>query len=168
MNLTEKHSKLNLRIEISEIERSERITEFPNVSIFDKAIIYKYTCDGYGTVNEILRKSKCKKNSGFGKLLNKSLTKLPNFDGLVYRAANLTKNELKRYEDAIGSNELLKEYSFISTSKSRMIATAFNGNTLFRIYSRTGKEIEKIAKFGIHGYPNEQEVLVGSPKNSTF
>ena len=36
---------------------------------------------------------------------------------------------------------------------------AFNGNVLFRLYSRSGKEIEKIAKFGTSNPQNEKEVL---------
>ena len=159
MTLTEKYAVAKLSQEISEIQSSSRNSEIPNLSLYDKAIIYKYSNDGYEVVNEILRKSKGKKIYEFTKLLNIALTKLPDFEGLVYRRATLTKIELKRYTDALRDTEMLKEYSFISATKSKLIALAFNGNVLFRIYSRTGKEIEKIAKFGIHGYPNEKEIL---------
>jgi hypothetical protein len=162
---TEIYSKNKLTREISEIQSSKRNLESPELDLYEKALIYKYSEDGYEVVNETLRKSKGKAMTEFGKFLTKVLDKLPDFDGLVYRSANLTKGELKRYTDALSNNELLKEYSFVSTSKSRLIAMVFNGNVLFRIYSRTGKEIEKIAKFGIHGSPNEKEILIKANRN---
>jgi len=99
------------------------------------------------------------KNTEFGKLLVKSLAKIPDYEGLVFRSVNLTKPELEKYKHALDSNTLITEPTFVSTTKSRLIAMAFNGNTLFRIFSKTGKAIEKIAKFGIHNPPNEKEIL---------
>ncbi len=165
MKLFEKYSKDNLSQEISEIKNSNRNIENFELSVYEKALIYKYSNDGYEIVNENLRKSKGKKLDEFGKLLNKTLAKLPNFDGVVYRGANMTTQELQRYKEAVTKNKILKEYSFVSTSKSRLIAMAFKGNTLFRIYSRTGKEVEKIAKFGLHGTSNEKEVLFRPNRN---
>ena len=158
-NAIEKYSKQNLLREIRAIKNSDRNTEVPELTIYEKSIVYKYSEDGYETVNEILRDSKGKENTEFGKLLNIVLDKLPSFDGLVYRSANLTTLELQRYSEALKTKDSLKEYSFISTSKSRLTAMAFNGNVLFRMYSRSGKEIEKIAKFGPSDPPNEKEVL---------
>lgn len=117
--------------------------EILEINLYEMSIIYKYSVDGFEGVNEYLRKKKGEIMPEFGKFLTSVLNKLPNFEGLVFRSANLTKSEIKRYQTALVNNELLKEYSFISTSKSRLIAMAFNGNVLFRIYSRTGKEIEK-------------------------
>lgn len=60
---------------------------------------------------------------------------------------------------------MIIEYAFVSATKSRMVAMQYKGpsrhspNCLFRIYSKTGKEIEKVAKFG------EQEVLTAPGKN---
>lgn len=73
---------------------------------------------------------------------------------MVYRKVYLTANELKRYQNAFKNDTQIKEYAFISTSKSRLNAMHFPGNCLFRIHSKTGKEIEKIAKFDI-----EKEIL---------
>ena len=165
MKSIEKYAIGKLSKEIAEIEKSKRNTETPELNVYEKALIYKYSENGYQLVNENLRKSKGKKFDVFGKLLDQTLEKLPNFDGLVYRSANLTNHELRRYNDTIAKNDLLKEYSFTSTSKSRLLAMAFKGNTLFRIYSRTGKEIEKIAKFGENGIINEKEVLFSPNKN---
>ena len=43
---------------------------------------------------------------------------------------------------------------------------SFKGNVLFRMFSRTGKDIKKITKFGINDSPNEKEVFFSS--NKTF
>jgi hypothetical protein len=161
-----KYSKQELSQEISAIEKSERNNEHPNLSSFEKAIIYKYSDDGYELLNEQLRLTKGNNKTEFGILLELSLSKLPNFDGLVYRSAKLTPQELNKYNIALQSNKAIIEPTFISTSKSRAIAMEFKGNTLFRIYSRTGKIIEKIAKFGIYNPPNEKEVLFNP--NCTF
>lgn len=162
MTELEKYSNKNLKSEISEIQTSNRNSELNQLTIYEKAIIYKYSNDGFESLNEILRKSKGKKINALGNYLNFSLNKLPNFDGLVYRGAHLSKTELNRYINAFKKNSLITEYSFISSSKSRLIAMSFKGNVLFRMFSRTGKDIEKITKFGISGYPNEKEILFRS------
>ena len=162
MTELEEYSKKNLKSEISEIQTSHRNSELNQLTVYEKAVIYKYSNDGFESINEILRKSKGKKVNDFGSYLNYSLNKLKNFDGLVYRGANLSKRELNKYMNAFKNNSLITEYSFISTSKSRLIAMSFKGNVLFRMFSRTGKDIEKITKFGISGYSNEKEVLFRS------
>lgn len=164
MSTPEKYCKKHLEKEVDDIEKSDRNIELSELSIYEKTIIYKYSLDGYREVNERLRKSKGKKMTEFGKLLSNALDKLPDHEALVYRSADLTKSELKRYQDALKSKAPLLEYAFISTTKFRLIAMNFNGNTLFRIYSRTAKDIEKIAKFGTHGNPNEKEVLFNANK----
>ncbi len=90
---------------------------------------------------------------------------MDDFEGLVYRSANLDKDELEIYLNAYKNNSPITEFSFISTSKSRLIAMQYNGNVLFRILSKTGKEIELISKFG-SGSQNEREVLFAP--NSDF
>ncbi len=155
----EEYSKNNLKFEISEIQITIRNSELTQLTVYEKAIIYKYSSDGFEVINELLRKSKGRKCDEFGTYLKLSLSKLPNFEGLVYRGAHLSKVELNRYIDSFKHNSLVTEYSFISTSKSRLIAMSFKGNVLFRMFSRTGKDIERITKFGIFGYPNEKEVL---------
>ena len=159
MKKAEKYSKRYLTDEIKEIERSERNNETSILTVYEKAVVYKYSNDGFDSLNEDLRKTNGKNNSEFGKLLNSTLSKLNNYIGLVYRGANLTKSEIYKYIDANKVDKIFIEPTFISTSKSRLIAMEYRGNTLFRISSRTGKDIEKIAKFGIHNPQNEQEVL---------
>ncbi|WP_231891210.1 ADP-ribosyltransferase [Arachidicoccus ginsenosidimutans] len=151
--------------EIRAIENSARVAEFPHLTIYEKAFIYKYSEDGYESVNETLRVSKGKINTDFGKLLNSILNKLANFEDLVYRSVNLTNTETNRYISAFENDTIIKEHAFVSTSKVRLNAMAYGGNTLFVIFSKSGKEIEKIAKFGIFGASNENEVLFKPNRN---
>ena len=159
MTKIEKYARKYLQNEIRQIQNSSRNAELSELDLFEKAVIYKYSNDGYESLNEMSRRSKGKNLPILGKLLNSTLSKLPNYEGVVYRSANLTKVELKKYEDANKSDSTITEHSFVSSSKSRLIAMEYGGNVLFRILSKTGKEIEKIAKFGIHESSNEREVL---------
>lgn len=159
----EEYAKRYLSLEIKDIERSP-INDYGELSIYEKALIYKYSKDGYEDLNEYLRISKGG-NSDYGKLLNKCLNKLPDFEGLVYRCVDLTISEMQIYIDAASQNTLVTEYSFVSTSKSELTANSFGRKVKFIIYSRTGKEIEKFAKFGLHNPPNEKEVLFKTGKS---
>ena len=162
MDKAEQYARKYLSREVQDIERSGRNAELPQLNIYERAIIYKYSEDGYEDVNEYLRTSKDKSNTLFGKVLSHCLSKLENYQGVVFRCANLTDYELNSYKDAFENNEPITEYAFVSTSKSELTAIAFGRNTKFVIYSETGIEIEKIAKFGKHNPPNEKEVLFKS------
>lgn len=159
MDSVETYAKSNLTNEINIIENTNRKNEHPNLTTYEKAVIYKYSDDGYKKINEDLRISKGKTFNDFATHLNNALKKIPNFEGLVYRKVYLTDDEIDRYKIKLKNKKPLKEYSFISTTKSRLIAMNFEGKTdyepncLFRIQTRTGKEIDKIAKF------DEKEVL---------
>ena len=166
MNEIETYAKTNLAAEILIIENTRRKNESPQLTTYDKAVVYKYSDDGFKNINEELRKSKGKTFSAFAKHLNNALKQLPDYDGLVYRKVHLTKLELTKYRNALKNNNPLREFPFTSTTKSRLIATNFAGTTtykpncLFRIQTKTGKEIDKIAKF------DEKEVLI--LPNTTF
>lgn len=157
------YAKKYLAFELDEIANSPR-NDYEELSIYEKALIYKYSNDGYEDLNEILRISKGGIND-YGNFLNKCLNKLPNFEGLVYRCVNLTIAELQVYIDAEHNNHPVIEYPFISTSKSELTAHSYGKNVKFTIYSKTGKEIEKFAKFGLHNPPNEKEVLFKSGRS---
>ncbi|HEY8782805.1 MAG TPA: ADP-ribosyltransferase [Mucilaginibacter sp.] len=129
------------------------------LSFEEQAIIYKYTEDGYERLNERLRISKGKEFSQFGKFLDKALAKLPNYEDVTYRAVDLTNTELQKYIDAKENNSILVEHSFISASKSKAIANGFGKSCRFRIFSRSGKNIEEFAKYGINHPQNEKEIL---------
>jgi hypothetical protein len=154
----EKYTKQYLSVELAIIESTERINELTNLTVFEKAIIYKYSNDGYEKLNENLRNNRGQNNSEFGLLLEKCINKLPNYIGLVYRGVFLNQEEKNKYQLAMANNSRILENTFVSSTKSRLIAMGF-GTTLFRIYSKSGKEIEKIATFGLHNPPSEQEVL---------
>jgi len=155
----EEYARAFLEREIREIENSERNNVVSMLSVFEKALVFKYSEDGYESLNEGLRILKGKNNSEFGKLLRLTLRKLPNYVNVVYRSAKLTEAEMQRYQEAFESDDLIREYSFVSTSRSRAAAMMWNGSVLFRILSKTGKEIEGIAKYGIFSGQNEKEVL---------
>jgi hypothetical protein len=159
MDEIEEYTKKYLSRELQEVERSERVNELLELSIYEKTCIFKYSLDAYETLNENLRISKGINNSEFGIVLEQCLAKLADFDGLVYRGVNLSPGELDKYRNGLIDDQPITEYPFISTSKSRMVAMEFRANVLFRIYSKFGKEIEKIAKYGLYNAQNEKEVL---------
>lgn len=150
----------NLSSELEIIRTTGRANEFPQLNEFEKTIIYKYSDDGYENLNQQLRLNNGRNDTDFGKFLELSLFKLTDFNKIVYRGANLNSQELNKYIQAEKNNISIKEDCFISTTTSKLIATiGFQGNVLFMIYSRTGKSIEKITKFGIYNPPSEKEVL---------
>jgi hypothetical protein len=136
------------------------------LSLAERALIYKYSADGYESVNEALRKSRGKDNTTFGELLGITLKKLPDHKGLVYRNVNLSSAELAVYIDACEKSTILVEHSFISASRSISVASMFGGNCRFTMISQSGKAIEEFAKYGIDSGQNEREVLFGP--NSKF
>ncbi len=157
----EEYAKQYLAQEIREIESSP-INNHSELTLYEKALIYNYSYAGYEDINERLRKSKGKTDILYNKLLNGCLNKLPHFEGLVYRCATLSETELNKYIDAEKKNKSIIEHSFVSTSRSELTAFAYGKNTKFLIYSKTGKEIEKFAKFGLYNPVNEKEVLFRS------
>ena len=64
------------------------------LTLEERTLIYKYSEDGYETVNRSLRNSKGKNNTKFGNLLECILKKLPDYKGLVYRSVDLKTEEL--------------------------------------------------------------------------
>lgn len=150
----EEFAKTYLEQEIKIIENSERNNCLPELTIFEKAIIYKYTEDGFEDLNEKLRVRKGQEIPIFGKLLDECLAKMPNFEGIIYRGVNLTNIELERYVLAQQNDEILTENHFISSSSSIYIGKAC-GKIVFKIFSQKGKNIEKVSK-----YPNEKEVIL--------
>ena len=150
----EEYASSFLEEEIRIIENSFRMDVISELSVFEKAIIYKYSDNGYEDLNERLRKSKGENMPLFAKLLDKSLSKLPDFTGFVFRGIDLSKAEFKRYQDIFDKNELLTENFFISTSRNRFIGNQF-GTTRFELFVKNGKAIEQIAK-----YNDEKEVVL--------
>jgi len=141
------------------IEARKKSATIGYLSSEEHALIYKYTEDGYESVNEKLRLSDGRDYSDFGKFLDRTLAKLPDYEDIAYRAVNLTPFEMQKYLDAYANNSILVEHSFISASKSQAVAYEFGNSCQFRIFSRSGKDIEAFAKYGTHHPQNEREVL---------
>jgi hypothetical protein len=74
---------------------------------------------------------------------------------------HLTVVQIEVYRQALIAGNTVTEHAFISTSKSELVARMFNGNTVFQMISKTGKEIESISR-----YPIEKEILFC--KNTAF
>jgi hypothetical protein len=129
------------------------------LSLEEGALIYKYSEDGYEAVNSALRNSSGETQTQMGKFLDMTIRKLPDYRGLVYRCANLNPRQLQTYIDACEKNSILVEHTFISTSASYSVANMFGGNCKFEMISRSGKLIEKYAKYGTGSGQNEHEVL---------
>jgi hypothetical protein len=156
----EQYANSYLKDEVKIIESSERQIIVPDLNIFEKALIYKYSEDGYQDLNEQLRSSNGENISKFGQLLYESIEKLPNFIGNVYRSINLNDIEYNKYLTAFQNDEIIIEPFFISTSRSQLIGNQF-GRIRFEIFCQRGKNIESISK-----YASEKEVLINY--NSQF
>lgn len=130
----------------------------PLLTEYEKAVIYKYSENGYEEVNEKLRLNQGQSLPDFAQFLDDSLAKLPNYEGVVYRGEDLSKTQAEIYIKAYENVEIITKTQFFSTSLRKEIAYMF-GKTSVKIYSKTGKMIEHIANFGINDSQNEREVL---------
>lgn len=157
----EKHLSKELHL----VTNSKRVQNLVELNVYEICIIYKYSDDGYQSLNERLRN--LKSISLFGKYLNHCLKKLPNYKSLCYRTISCTKSDLNKYYDAFIDDLTIKEPSFLSCTKSMNLARQFNESPLFIILSKNGKDIEKFAKFGLESFgQNEKEILFKN--NSRF
>lgn len=150
--------------ELNIVQRSARVGYLTELNNFEKTIIYAYTEDHYESLNQKLRNGN--PISEFGVYLYDALGKLENYTSLCYRSIRCTEKQLQVYYTAFSKNEVIIEKSFLSCSKSKQISLYFSKSPLFRIVSKTGKEIEKISKHNIDDGQNEQEVLFRC--NTTF
>lgn len=78
-----------------------------------------------------------------------ALNSMPDFNGTVYRGANLPQSIIDQYKPG----EMIQEKGFVSTSQTKK--AAYNGNTRFIIASKTGTDISKIS-----AYEKEKEVVM--------
>jgi hypothetical protein len=80
------------------------------------------------------------------------------FEGYLYRGANLPEEGISSYKDAAETGELLAFPTFTSTSRNRSIAERF-GNTVFIISVNRSRETS-VDTSDISEYPNEKEHLL--------
>ncbi|MEO8854939.1 MAG: ADP-ribosyltransferase domain-containing protein [Ginsengibacter sp.] len=160
MKLIEDYVIKNLSHELKSIQNSSSHKTI-NLTDFEKALIYKYSNDGFRRTNKLLLASRGLDFDDFGMLLYSAISKLPDFNGIVYRKVFLTSGEIGKYSDALKTQNNIIEYPFISTSKFISVAVIWEGqtnvnpNSLFVIYTRSGKEIELMSKF-----TDEKEVVL--------
>lgn len=159
MRNLKKYVQTHLQTELDIIRTSERDNVFLELSLEEKAIIYRYTDTGHFGVNETLRDSNGKKVTEFGKHLDYCLSKLPNYEGLVLRGMKFTPSLLEQYRQAFETDTPIIEHAFMSTSISIKTARQFGFDILLQILSKKGKLIENVSKFGLYLGANEQEVL---------
>lgn len=130
----------------------------PDLTVYEKAIIFKYSDDGYEDLNERLRLSEGKDISDFGILLDECLFKLPDYQGIVYRGDEISKLEFDKYVLCHEKVIPYHGFSFFSTSKSKSKAyercKGRRCKVLFKILSKKGKDIERFSK-----YKTDREVL---------
>ena len=106
---------------------------------------------GYGPLNRALRSTDPRRRAAaenYRRVLNAALSKLPHYEGTVWRGANLPADVLAGHR--VGGTVLYPAF----TSASIERATAYGGPHRFRILSLRGKSIGPYA-----ADPGENEVL---------
>jgi NAD:arginine ADP-ribosyltransferase len=159
----EEYVKKNLPNALNSIIQSERVHELPNLTIYEKAIIFAYTdarSNQHQALNERLWASRGTEISEFGLFLETTLDKLEPYSDMVFRGVQEDYCDVGKYIRAFDNKTIVTEYAFISASLIQGVAQGF-GRILFRIYSKNGKIIEKVSKF-----EREREVLF--KRNTSF
>ncbi|OBI34929.1 ADP-ribosyltransferase [Mycobacterium sp. E2238] len=126
----------------------------------DLAALAHYTGPGYQDLNLALREGVLDgSQQARVDALNKALEKLPAYEGPVVRGTNLPADVLEQYKPG----DIITEHAFTSTSTDPTVAQSptFAGNTEFRIWSTTGRDVSSVSM-----YPGEQEILF--PAGSKF
>ncbi|WP_405137431.1 ADP-ribosyltransferase [Nocardia sp. NBC_01388] len=85
--------------------------------------------------------------------INSALAKLPNYEGVVHRGAQLPAEVLAKYQPGV----VVTEKAFTSTSRGLSQAFLGNGNVRYNIFSRYGSPLGRYSQ-----NPWEREVLFGS------
>ena len=152
-----KLARLRLKDEIK-IIRQNYLNVLTELTVEEKAVLYWFTENGYEGLNQILRHNKGEKTPPFSILLDIALKKLSSYNFIVYRGVRFTTSRLEKYQNALERNEPIIEHAFMSTSIRRQAASQY-GTIILRIFSKNGKLIENISKFGINSPFNEREVL---------
>lgn len=141
-------------------------TALPQLSAAEKAVLYHYTEDGYEALNATLHAHPRAALPELGRALVTILTKLPPYAEAAYCGVHLSPRELQFYRACARSATPVHWPAFLSTSLRARMAMRFlrtePKNCLVVIQSKTGRLIEEVAKWGIHGLApgqNEAEVL---------
>ena len=168
--------KKNLPAELLLVQAGGYTTALPQLNAFEKAVLYAYTTDDhYGPLNQALYNSAGTNILPLGQAIVTVLRKLERHVGTVHRAAFLSAAQLRAYSRLAALGSTVTWPAFMSTSKSKKVATDWvdgtTKNCLFLIETRKGKCIEDISYYGPNTPDpalagNEEEVLF--VPNTTF
>lgn len=100
MNQLEKHVNQYFQESLESIKNSQRANALPFLTLEEKTLIYEYTNWEYFDVNKLLRKSKSENTPEFAVYLDKTLSKIPNYKGIVYRGVELPDTVFEAYQKA--------------------------------------------------------------------
>ena len=142
---------------------NESLTDIEKVKIAHYYAIHLYTDHMYKYINPVLRDGDLfDAYSDFIHALCSGLNVLPNYEGEVIRVVNLPNDVLDSYQ----VNSIVTEKAFMSSSADKTGTDVFRTNTdkqyntIFYIYSFSGKDISQISK-----WPNEKEILFRAGTN---
>ncbi len=118
------------------------------LTVQEAVLLYEYTKDAYNRLNRGIRQQSTDAYIlEYETHLNAVLAKLPDYEGLVFRGANVSPERLIKYTTALENDEILQENCFLSTTTEEHIALDFsNTNTVFHIYSLRGKKVVKFSR----------------------
>lgn len=137
------YSQKYLKQELLEIQKSFNFKFHPELTLYEKAIIYKYSIDGYLEINKNLRFNKGANTTSFGRLIAQSLEKLKSYTSIVYRKVQLSKSQQNIYKKSLTNDLHIKEPAFSSTTKIKDIAMLFPGNNLFSLTQKPERILKK-------------------------
>jgi hypothetical protein len=121
-------------------QKSDYESDETDMSIEDQTI-NAYSNYGYRINGKIHRNDLDSIDKTYIKNMDKSLDKLPNYKGEVYRG--IKTGNINDFSSRVGENIKFKGYT--STSKDKEIANDFGKHISFVIKSKRGKNIEKQA-----------------------
>lgn len=146
--------------DLSPDDGSDRHLPLHPLNADDLAALAHYTGPGHQDLNFALREGVLDASQQARvDALHKALEKLPMYEGTVVRGTNLPADVLEQYRPG----DIITEPAFTSTSTDPTVAQSptFAGNTEFRIWSTTGRDVSAVSMF-----PGEQEILF--PAGSKF
>ncbi len=152
--------------------------DFPSMPKEELLAIHHYTRGVSFPFNQALRSGEGMTDffRVFNEFLINGMSKLPDYNGLVYRATSLDRAYLvNKYENAMKTGTTVSEAAYTSTSKvddfiQKYMDRDFKATVgvVFAVQSTAGKDIEEISLFGSKfGEENHKEVLLLREASST-
>ena len=150
--------------------------KYPQVPTTEMAAIYHYTrgdISDYRQLNKQLRENRLSEfYLAFSELLSSALSKLPPYEGTVYRTLRLNRANLREWIDRAKNQDIVTFEGFTSTSKSLEVVRKNierkkenrknnESDIIIIIKGKNGKWIEEFSQFdGKHKpLPNQHEVM---------